>query len=331
MRVAAEYHDGQSSRSRAVTLDFTPVGVTLVGEGFKRFIALQEITVGARLGNLPREVRFADGGACAVADNEALEQALALAGMGTGRGWLHRLEQHWVWAIGALAAVLVLSALAIIYGIPYVARQAAQAVPPETDERIGTIALEELDDHVFEPSELPEARQQSLQALFEQMTADVDGDWDFRLELRRSEAIGANAFALPGGVVILTDDLVNIAANDAELQAVLAHEIGHVIGRHSLRMLLQNSFSALFTLAFLGDVSGTAAVVAAVPAVMVQARHSRQFETEADQFAVAWLERNGLERRLLRELLQRLEEAAGTEGSDFGFLSTHPQTDERGR
>jgi predicted Zn-dependent protease len=204
-------------------------------------------------------------------------------------------------------------------------------VPQETDERIGAVALEELDDHIFEPSTLPEARQQQLQALFARMTADVGGGWDFRLELRRSEAIGANAFALPGGVVIVTDELVDLTANDQEIQAVLAHEIGHVLGRHSLRMLLQNSLSALVTLALLGDVSGAAAAVAAVPAVMVQAKHSRQFETEADQYAVAWLERQGLDRRLLRDLLERLEKAAGTEGADFGFLSTHPQTEERGK
>ena len=55
----------------------------------------------------------------------------------------------------------------------------------------------------------------------------------YRLELRSGEALGANALALPSGIVIMTDDLVALAKSDDEIGAVMAHELGHVRGRHA--------------------------------------------------------------------------------------------------
>ena len=330
MQVAAQYQDGKTSRSHAVLLDITPIGITIAGDGIRRFVGVAELEIVPALGNLPREIRCGDGSVCEISDRASLEQALELAGLGRPRSWLQRLEQHWAWAVGALLAVIGLSVLAMIYGVPVLARYAAEAMPKATDERIGELALEQLDEHLFAASALPPARQQELRALFDEMAAATDGGWEFRLEFRRGESVGANAFALPGGTVILTDEMVGLAQGDGELQAVLAHEIGHVTHRHSLRMLLQNSLSALVMLGLLGDVSGATAVVATVPTVLVQAGHSRDFEREADQYAFQWLERNGLPRDLLRSLLRRLEKAEGTEGADFGFLSTHPRTEERG-
>ncbi len=331
MALRARYQDGRSSRVTAVTLDVTPIGITVTGDGVRHFADLPSVAIGQRLGNLPREIRFADGSACEVDDNDALDEALARAGIGAGGSSLHRFERRWGWALAALAGVLVLTVLAVVYGIPWAARHAAGAVPRETDERVGRLALEELDDHVFEPSALPPERQRELGALFLAMAPPAgEGRWAFRLELRRSDEVGANAFALPGGIVILTDTLVEIAGSDDEIRAVLAHEIGHVVHRHSMRMLLQNSFTALVMLGLLGDVGGATAVVATVPAVLVQAQHSRQFELEADAYAVGWLERNGLSRSVLRSLLERLEQAEGVDGTDFGFLSSHPPSDERG-
>jgi predicted Zn-dependent protease len=62
----------------------------------------------------------------------------------------------------------------------------------------------------------------------------------------------------------------------------------------------------------------------------LQAKHSRQFEGEADDFALRWLDAHGIARSHFRALLKKLEAASGRGNDDAGFLSTHPQTDERG-
>ena len=80
-------------------------------------------------------------------------------------------------------------------------------------------------------------------------------------------ALGPNAFALPAGTIVITDELVQLARHDDELRAVFAHEIGHITGRHAMRMLLQNSATALLAVGLLGDVSAVSSMTAAVPAV----------------------------------------------------------------
>jgi predicted Zn-dependent protease len=163
--------------------------------------------------------------------------------------------------------------------------------------------------------------------------ADIqDGDeqyQSYRLEFRASE-IGANAFAVPGGIVVITDDMVDIAQSDDEISAVLAHEVGHLIGRHSLRILLQDSASALIIAGLTGDLTSVTALSATVPTVLMQTKHSRDFEREADEFAFDYLESSGIRTDVLRELLLRLEDTSPGDGNSFpGWLSTHPQSKDR--
>jgi Zn-dependent protease with chaperone function len=126
----------------------------------------------------------------------------------------------------------------------------------------------------------------------------------------------------------MTDELVALAQNDDEIIAVLAHEIGHVRGRHALRMILQSAGVAAITLAVFGDVSSTSALAAALPAVLLNAKHSREFEHEADGFAKSWLREHGIPERRFDDLLCRLEKQSPA-GTEVRYLSSHPPTEER--
>ena len=81
------------------------------------------------------------------------------------------------------------------------------------------------------------------------MQEQMDTGLPLRLELRAGGAIGPNAFALPSGIIMVTDELVRIAEHPEEFESVLAHEAGHMVHRHSLRMLLQGSASTLLMFA----------------------------------------------------------------------------------
>jgi predicted Zn-dependent protease len=168
--------------------------------------------------------------------------------------------------------------------------------------------------------------------------AGTDGDAaGYRLEFRSSEALGANAFALPGGTVLLTDGMVELARSDDELAAVMAHEIGHVRQRHVMRHVLQNSVTALIVATLTGDVTSITSLAATLPTAVVDATFSRQFEREADDAAVAWLKSANVDPRRYAELLARLQAQLDTRSGDafkekspvHNYLSNHPETGER--
>jgi Zn-dependent protease with chaperone function len=197
---------------------------------------------------------------------------------------------------------------------------------------VGGDALSALDRFVFAPSQLPRERQLALRRLLADMSAGIPGAEKLRLELRQGRRAGANAFALPSGIIVMTDELVALAKDDAEIEAVLAHEIGHQRQRHLLRQFLQDSATALVLAAAIGDVTSLTSLAAAAPTLLLRAKFSRDFEREADDFALDDLARRGIPAQKFADILQRMEERRphrkdSKEGSDY--LSTHPSTRER--
>ena len=157
--------------------------------------------------------------------------------------------------------------------------------------------------------------------------AEVGADGTYELVFRDGGRAGANAFALPSGIVILTDQLVALAEDDAELQAIMAHEIGHVRNRHALRSLLQRSFATGLLIVVTGDVTAAGGMLVTLPTMLLRAGYSREFELEADAVARDYLQRTGQPLTLYTGLLQRMSEASPS--STPGLLRTHPATPER--
>ena len=201
-------------------------------------------------------------------------------------------------------------------------------VPPSVDSFIATDTLRVLDRTTFHPTTLTTARQAQLRGIFTGIAAGVSGgDTHFRLEFRDGGSIGANALALPSGIVVLTDELEQLAKNDDELRGVLAHEVGHLVNRHAMRMLVQASATTLLIVGVFGDVSGVSSLAAVAPTVLVTAAYSRDFEREADAFAARWMGQHQVDPRRLAALLERLAERQG--GDQGGFLASHPGLQER--
>ena len=140
---------------------------------------------------------------------------------------------------------------------------------------LGSGAMRTLDQLFFAHSTLDSAQRARLRTHFENMTRELDPAFRFDLFFRHSEALGANAFALPNGIIVVTDDLVNLAEHEDEILGVLAHEIGHVVGRHALRRVLQNSGVVLLVAGITGDIVSISSLAAALPALYSSGRLSR--------------------------------------------------------
>ena len=151
--------------------------------------------------------------------------------------------------------------------------------------------------------------------------------------------LGPNAFALPGGAIVVTDEMLQLlTGRDDVLTGVLGHELGHVRRRHGMRLLVQATLIGTASSIAWGDFS---AVLAAAPALLGQSAYSRDFEREADDDAITLLRANGLSPAVMVELFERLAAsrpaAGGTDKSadkgsafDLGIaLASHPADAER--
>lgn len=326
--IECDFFDGRTSARHPVLLTVEDGEARVTGDGVTRSAPLAEMRVSERMGQSPRLVSFADGAYCEVRDHEGLDALLA--GTGFRPPLVARIQSRWSWAFAAVAVCVGMVALGYLYLLPWAADQVAQRIPRSAMETMSQEALAAMDQHLFGRSALPAERRDRLEKRFALLQAPDDEKAPHRIVFRLSPVIGANAFALPNGTIVVTDELAGLTDSDDEILAVLAHELGHVQRRHGMRQLLQGSVVGLAVGWYLGDISSLAA---AIPAALLQARYSRDLEREADDFGARFLRFNGLSPSLLASMLEKLESAHGRDadkasrGSDY--LSSHPATAER--
>ena len=334
--VPCHYYDGRTSRRHEAALAITPEGGLIVAcEDIVQRLTYVSVRLPTRIADTPRYIRLPDGGVCEVRDNDALDAMRDRAErdpLSRARRFerlVHRLDSTWRGAAAALAVTATILYSFTEWGAPAVATVVVALTPPEVEAAIGDNFLAVLPLlGILDPSELEPNRRNELLAVVEAMGRDV-GVEDLDLQFFSAPGLGPNAFALPGGTVVLTDELVELAEHDEEITAVLAHEVGHVAGRHMMRGLAQTSSMLVIWTAFTGDAS-VAALSILGPDQLLTQRYSRTFERDADQFAVGYMLRNGIPPTRLGDILQRLEEAHADSGTP-NWLASHPGTEERAR
>jgi Zn-dependent protease with chaperone function len=328
--LSAYLYDGQTAQRRNVTVKLTVPGYIVLQEfsTLSRF-RLEDVEISEQLGSQPARIELPDGARLEVADSTAFYAQLSNS---PGQNqWLHRLESRWSYALLALSLTLALAWVGYVWGIPEGARLAAYAMPLEIDDAIGVEGLELLDEHMLAPTELDMQRQLQLLAAFISVveTVGVQDVYRYQLVFRKGLGVGANALALPGGTIVLTDELVALAEDDDELAAVLAHEVGHIRNRHALRSLIQNSVVAGLIVAVTSDLSSATSFAAGIPTLLANAGYSREFEFEADAVAREYLLANDIPLDRYASIILRLEEIEGGGPGIMSLLSTHPEAAER--
>lgn len=320
----ADYYDGHSARRQPVTLTLGADGrLRLEGLETPRYYPLAQVVVEPRVGAMPRVVRLPDGGMLQSDRHDLLDALLRRRGEGRGQRLVYRLENGRMYVLAALVLAAGFTWLMVAQGLPWLARQTALALPADMDAALGRQGLELLEQGgVLAPSRLSREERQRVERVFAVLQAGEEG---LTLVLRRSERLGANALALPAGIIVVTDDLVRRLEDEQELLAVLAHERGHVVGRHTLRQFLQDSVSTLVLASWTGDVQAFSSLASGLPTLLLHLNYTRDFEREADRFAVETLRARGVPVERMASALEKLveKESAGS------FLSTHPGWEER--
>lgn len=148
-------------------------------------------------------------------------------------------------------------------------------------------------------------------------------------------ARGVNAFAVPGGYIYVNRGLIERAANESELAGVLAHEIAHVVERHSVEQLqkAQNAnlmASVLYGVLLQRPPSGVEQVGLQVGGSAIFAGYSRDAERESDIEGVKYLVATGIDPRGMPSFFHKLmEERQRSPSTVEQWFSTHPLTEER--
>lgn len=324
----ATYFDGKSARACPVEVLYDGRRLRVKGEGVALELYLEECRIAPPLGRTRRVVVLPGGGRLETDDQEAIRRLEKETGQNLGQRLVDALERRWPWVLASLVVLLLFGWAFLRWGLPAAARQAALLTPMGVVESISEQALRLLDDQFLAPSQLGPGQRQELEALFREVVVWMGGGYPYRLEFRASPQLGPNALALPSGVVVLTDELVALAKDHRELEGVLAHEVAHVLHRHSLRQLYQGAGLYVLIALALGDVASATSLAASLPLLLLQSGYSRAYELEADATAGAYLMRRHGTTAPLQTILLRLEASSGKDALP-GYLSTHPSTPER--
>ena len=335
--IRGSYYDGRTSAQVPAECRVYDNGVVKIHSltGDKALFSLSrfELTASARLANTARYLYFPDGQKFETEDNHAVDDALRRF---QKRPWLHAvhlLESRKRYIVFCLATMLAAMWGFTHYGVPWSARIIAHHLPQSVVQKAGRQTLDMLDRSFWTPSQLDASQQERLRLHFQALILDHP-NLNLQVQFRRGGRLGANAFALPGGTLILTDEMVRLAETSDELLAVLAHEAGHVRHRHSVQRIIQDSLLSFVILAITGDVSVSSHMFLGLPVLLAEMAYSREFERQADQYALDYMRSRGLAPRNFYNLMQRLQQENRPEDSAAeerwsNYLSTHPSMEER--
>lgn len=329
------WHPAGSSRSEAATLSLWDRTLT-VGLDTKPGdpVAVNDlgaVAISDRIGRVPRRITFGNGSLFETEDNEAIDTLLR--GRRVNRtGWINELERFHPRLIAVVFAVILLAGAIYRYALPAMIEVAVLVTPPAAARALSAGTLETLDQAVFADSKLSEDRRKQIEAAFRELASHAERGADgYNLNFRLGGAIGPNAFALPDGTLVLTDELVELAGDDTDaILGVLAHEIGHVDEEHSLRQLYRVAGTAALIMLVAGDIGSAGEEIMTSGAALLTLSHSRAAESEADHVSVDLMRKAGRDPASIGRFFALMEEKLKL-GDDSSMLSTHPGTIERRR
>lgn len=234
-----------------------------------------------------------------------------------------------LWLVGGLTAAAVGVVLFVTVGVPALSGPLARATPVSMEERMG--ANFDAQVGALFPTCRNAEGQAVIEALGDRIAARADTPFDIRV--RAVDAPMVNAFALPGGPVLITDDLIREAETPDELAAVIAHEVSHIEQRHVMQAVWRNLGIGMLLDLVVGGGSGAGQQAVLLAGQVSELSYGRSAEREADARGQSLLHAQGLSSRGMATFFERLGEIDGSGGAPEAaeFLSTHPDSRRRAR
>ncbi len=337
--IQGKWFDGRTSVQTQAVLNVHDSGAWQLLEASSNNMLFEDAEfsakVSSKLGNTPRYVYLTEDGTFETPENEAMDHILSMTHRSHWSIWVHALESKMRYVLTAAALIVVFAFLGMKFGVPAAAQVIAARLPSSVLDTAGEQVLNFFDKAIFKPSEISKEKAQQVFAHL-QPVINQHQNLKLKIMLRKGGKIGPNAFALPNGYIIFTDELINMAKHDDELLGIMVHEIGHVVHQHGMRRLIQDSILSFAIMAVTGDASGVSEIFLGLPVVLTELSYSRKFETEADQYALDYMlskqippHRFGNILKRINEMDKKRQKQEGNRPGWTSYLSTHPDTQKR--
>ncbi len=334
--VTGTFYFAASSQCCAAQLQIT-AGQVQIYQSADQQVVWQgtEFSPGADLPGLAQELRFSDGSYFIPADlNFRLSRQLLTT---QNASLVTRLEQHkGIILLSVLLVPLLLWWLTMV-GMPKLAVSLVPWLPQAAVQAVDQQTLQLLDKTLLEPSKLSEQEQQQWRQQWSQTMQHLPASArvEVNIQFRHAEKLGPNAFALPAGTLVFTDQLVQLLHDKPDaLLAVFLHEAGHVRHQHGLTLLVQSTATTVMFALLFSDLEGLTETLLGTGSSLLQNNFSRQMENQADDFATSQLLQLGKATTGFVEAMQAIQQAAaGQDAANIEnwtrYLSSHPSTTER--
>lgn len=226
------------------------------------------------------------------------------------------------WAKSLLIFLGVVSVLTALYFllVPWMSEKLADQVSVETEEHFGEAIYNAMNLGANEDTALSSG----VQHFFEKM--EVSTPYAIKISVISDETV--NAFALPGGSIIIYTALLKKIKNYPELAALLSHEVIHINNRHSTKSIFRKLGSSVFIGLLLGKMGSVTSVLVDHADDLKSLTYSRRLEKEADLDGLAILKKRGIDSKGFIDLFRHLSEVE-TRSYIPEFLTSHPDIEAR--
>ena len=246
-----------------------------------------------------------------------VEQLLTERSRSHQMGWL-------LW--GGLLFGVVVVALGLFASIQTISGRFVNFIPIEADVKLGEFVGESMDKEGPEVTE--DVIVQPVQQMVDTLTANIEGEWNFDVHVIDADI--QNAYALPGGYIVVYTGLIEDTERPEQLAGVLAHEISHVTQRHGMARILEAAGVAILFDLVLGNVEGIIAFGAEIFSASAVNAYSRDSETEADVEGLKLMVDAGIDPTGMVEFFEIMEQEEDeiTEMIPL-WMRSHPEHEER--
>ena len=221
---------------------------------------------------------------------------------------------------------LTVSAVAGYFGVLWTAKIAIRALPVSVDEKIGTMAFSGMEMGRKLEANHPASR--LVQEIVDKLKPHASIP-ELKFKVTVVEDADINAFALPGGQIVVFTGLIKEAKSAEQIAGVLAHEMSHATLRHGIERVSQSLGIVAAIQIMVGDVGGLVALGAQVAQTSILTSYSRAAETEADLEGARMLNAAKIDPKAMADFFEMLKEKMGDLPDAMAWISTHPQHETR--
>ena len=237
-----------------------------------------------------------------------------------------RRQRRFMILLASIVGIVGIVTFILLFGIPWIVSFAAPRVPVSWEEHLGRAVVQHL-----APAE--SRCQAELQAraieVITQRLISTPSKRGYRFEVIVSKSPTVNAFAAPGGYVVIFQGLLELTESPEELAGVLAHEFQHVIHQHATKALLQHTSVRLLIAAIAGDVSSAMSYGLESAQFLATMRYSREHEEIADREGMKMILSAGIDPTGMVSIFKKLEREDNKSLRIPTYLSSHPDMEKR--